>query len=107
MLVQTQNVNAVVDRIAGDLVRGFTVRHFCYSNIEKSKPKILVDNETSPSVLVAHVGTNFVIYGEIDNYLDAMSDLLHSVHAIDPEEETVIPPTSLMREFIGGSAYTY
>ena len=34
-------------------------------------------------------------------------DLLHSVHAIDPQEEAAIPPTSLMREFIGGSAYTY
>ena len=34
-------------------------------------------------------------------------ELLHAVHPIDPQEEAAIPPTSLMREFIGGSAYTY
>ena len=44
-----------------------------------------------------------------DAYVRAVRicDLLHSVSAIDPEEESAIPPTSLMREFIGGSAYTY
>ena len=34
-------------------------------------------------------------------------ELLHAVHPITEEDEAAIPPTSLMREFIGGSAYTY
>jgi len=44
-----------------------------------------------------------------DAYVRAVRicDLLHSVYAIDSEEESAIPSTSLMREFIGGSAYTY
>ena len=34
-------------------------------------------------------------------------ELLHAVYPIEEEAESAIPSTSLMREFIGGSAYTY
>jgi uridine kinase len=45
----------------------------------------------------------------IDAYSRAtrIHQLLEAVAPISEEEETAIPPTSLLREFIGGSAYEY
>jgi uridine kinase len=36
-----------------------------------------------------------------------LHELLHAVAPIDVEEEDRIPPTSHLREFIGGSCYEY
>ena len=44
-----------------------------------------------------------------DAYVRAtrVCELLHTVYPIEEDAESAIPPTSLMREFIGGSIYTY
>lgn len=78
MLVQAHDREGAIQALAGDRVRGFTIRNFCRLGEDNTKPIVLVDDQAHPSVLVAHAGSNCMIYGAIQRYHAALEDLLHA-----------------------------
>lgn len=76
MLVQAHDREAAIQALAGDRVRGFTIRNFCRQGEDGAQPIVLVDDQAHPSVLVAHAGANCMIYGAIQRYHAALEDLL-------------------------------
>jgi hypothetical protein len=98
MLVQAHDREAAIQALAGDRVRGFTVRNFCRLGEDNTKPIVLVNDQAHPSVMVAHAGSNCMIYGAIHRYHAVLEDLLHG----RVEQEDGWPDEELARAWSRG-----
>lgn len=96
MLYQATNREQALQAIAGDPIRGYTLRQFCAHDFEDGyRPIVLVDDLQQPGVVVAHAGANTMVYGAIQRYQAVMDDLLHG----RVEQEGGWPDETLLREW--------